>query len=203
MCESGSVSVYLVNASRDWDSLKSVNFTFFFLFCLYFLSLGFFWVTLLHLHFSFKYIIFSEGFSCFWQIKTFIFSLLGTYSNELKTIQVVFLFQVLQFIIVIMFFSLCSSKLPFLHWVVVVVVSIPLPLSLSEIGSRSGQLRKMLISSAEKGEILIPQSPVCSMSVPESIESPQPVPLLYTDVNVVPEHEMNELEKSITTLQGK
>ncbi|VVA92641.1 unnamed protein product [Arabis nemorensis] len=61
----------------------------------------------------------------------------------------------------------------------------------------------MLISSAEKGEILIPQSPVSSMSVPESIESPQPVPLLYTDVNVVPEHEMNELEKSITNLQGE
>ncbi|KFK26463.1 hypothetical protein AALP_AA8G252300 [Arabis alpina] len=57
-----------------------------------------------------------------------------------------------------------------------------------------------MLVSAEKGEILIPHSPVSSMSVPES---PQPVSLLYTDVNVVPEHEMNELEKSISSLQGE
>lgn len=60
-----------------------------------------------------------------------------------------------------------------------------------------------MLISAEKGEILIPQSPVSSMSVPESIESPQPVvSLVYTDVNVVPEHEKNELEKSISSLEG-
>lgn len=59
-----------------------------------------------------------------------------------------------------------------------------------------------MLISAEKGEILISQSPVSSMSVPQSIESPRPVPLLYTDVNVVPEHERNELEKSISSLQG-
>jgi len=73
----------------------------------------------------------------------------------------------------------------------VVFVSIPLPLPLfflSDIGSRSGQ---MLIS-AEKGEILIPQSPLSSESV---------VPLVYTDVNVVPEHESNQLEKSISNLE--
>ncbi|KAL0658497.1 hypothetical protein Bca4012_079082 [Brassica carinata] len=38
------------------------------------------------------------------------------------------------------------------------------------------------------------------MSVPES---PQPVPLVYTDVTVVPEHERNELEKSISSLEGE
>lgn len=57
-----------------------------------------------------------------------------------------------------------------------------------------------MLISAEKGEILIPQSPVSSMSVPESIESV--VPLVYTDVNVVPEHERNQLEKSISNLEG-
>lgn len=95
-----------------------------------------------------------------------------------------------------------------LHWVVVVVVhSTPTSsliyffLILSEVGSRSFELRKMLIS-AEKEEILISQSPVSSMSVPESFESPQPVPLVYTDVTVVPEHERNELEKSISSLEG-
>ncbi|XP_010494052.1 PREDICTED: kinesin-like protein KIFC3 isoform X1 [Camelina sativa] len=42
------------------------------------------------------------------------------------------------------------------------------------------------------------------MSVPESIESPQPaVTLVYTDVNVVPEHERNELENSISNLEGE
>ncbi|CAH2044563.1 unnamed protein product [Thlaspi arvense] len=60
-----------------------------------------------------------------------------------------------------------------------------------------------MLISAEKEEILISQSPVSSMSVPESIESPQPVPLVYTDVNVVPEHERNELEKSISSLEGE
>lgn len=60
-----------------------------------------------------------------------------------------------------------------------------------------------MLISAEKEEILIPhQSPVSSMSVLESIESPQAVPLVFTDVNVVPEHEGNELEKSISSLQG-
>ncbi|CAH8272482.1 unnamed protein product [Arabidopsis lyrata] len=58
-----------------------------------------------------------------------------------------------------------------------------------------------MLISAEKGEILIPQSPVSSMSVPESIESV--VPLVYTDVNVVPEHERNQLEKSISNLEGE
>lgn len=56
-----------------------------------------------------------------------------------------------------------------------------------------------MLISAEKEEILISQSPVSSMSVPES---PQPVPLVYTDVTVVPEHERNELEKSISSLEG-
>ncbi|KAG7556763.1 Kinesin motor domain [Arabidopsis suecica] len=56
-----------------------------------------------------------------------------------------------------------------------------------------------MLISAEKGEILIPQSPVSSMSVPESVESV--VPLVYTDVNVVPEHERNQLEKSISNLE--
>ncbi|XP_024007005.1 kinesin-like protein KIN-14U isoform X2 [Eutrema salsugineum] len=60
-----------------------------------------------------------------------------------------------------------------------------------------------MLISAEKGEILISQPLVSSMSVPESIESPQPVPLVYTDVNVVPEHERNELEKSISSLEGE
>ncbi|CAH8359796.1 unnamed protein product [Eruca vesicaria subsp. sativa] len=41
------------------------------------------------------------------------------------------------------------------------------------------------------------------MSVPESVESPQPVPLVYTDVTVVPEHERNELQKSISSLEGE
>lgn len=61
-----------------------------------------------------------------------------------------------------------------------------------------------MLISAEKEEILISsQCPASSMSVPESIESPQPVvPLVYTDVNVVPEHEKNELEKSISSLEG-
>ncbi|CAL9231833.1 unnamed protein product [Arabidopsis halleri] len=58
-----------------------------------------------------------------------------------------------------------------------------------------------MLISAEKGEILIPQSPVSSMSVPESVESV--VPLVYTDVNVVPEHERNQLEKSISNLEGE
>jgi len=40
---------------------------------------------------------------------------------------------------------------------------------------------------------LIPQSPLSSESV---------VPLVYTDVNVVPEHESNQLEKSISNLEG-
>ncbi|KAJ4900700.1 P-loop containing nucleoside triphosphate hydrolases superfamily protein [Raphanus sativus] len=60
-----------------------------------------------------------------------------------------------------------------------------------------------MLISAEKEEILISQSPVSSMSVPESFESPQPVPLVYTDVTVVPEHERNELEKSISSLEGE
>ncbi|CAA7037550.1 unnamed protein product [Microthlaspi erraticum] len=47
------------------------------------------------------------------------------------------------------------------------------------------------------------QSPVSSMPVLESIESPQTVPLVFTDVNVVPEHQGNELEKSISSLQGE
>lgn len=59
-----------------------------------------------------------------------------------------------------------------------------------------------MLISAEKEEILISQPPVSSMSVPESFESPQPVPLVYTDVTVVPEHERNELEKSISSLEG-
>jgi hypothetical protein len=50
-----------------------------------------------------------------------------------------------------------------------------------------------MLISAEKGEILIPQSPLSSESV---------VPLVYTDVNVVPEHESNQLEKSISNLEG-
>ncbi|KAL1220847.1 Kinesin-like protein KIN-14U [Cardamine amara subsp. amara] len=42
------------------------------------------------------------------------------------------------------------------------------------------------------------------MSVPESIESTHHVaPLVYTDVNVVPEHERNELEISISSLEGE
>ncbi|KAL9280885.1 unnamed protein product [Arabidopsis thaliana] len=49
-----------------------------------------------------------------------------------------------------------------------------------------------MLISAEKGEILIPQSPLSSESV---------VPLVYTDVNVVPEHESNQLEKSISNLE--
>ncbi|CAN6876899.1 unnamed protein product [Brassica oleracea] len=60
-----------------------------------------------------------------------------------------------------------------------------------------------MLISAEKEEILTSQSPVSSMSVPESFDSPQPVPLVYTDVTVVPEHERNELEKSISSLEGE
>ena len=46
---------------------------------------------------SFKYLIFPEGFSCFWQIKTF-FYFLSAYNNQLSvlsfmTTQVVFLFR--------------------------------------------------------------------------------------------------------------
>ncbi|XP_010546628.1 PREDICTED: kinesin-like protein KIFC3 isoform X2 [Tarenaya hassleriana] len=46
------------------------------------------------------------------------------------------------------------------------------------------------------------ESPAGSSSFSESIESsPLPVPMVYTDVNIVPEYQKNELEKSISNLE--
>ncbi|CAN8255694.1 unnamed protein product [Cochlearia groenlandica] len=52
-----------------------------------------------------------------------------------------------------------------------------------------------MLVSHEKVEILFSQSQVSSILLHDSIES------VYTDVNVVPEKEMNELEKSISGLE--